>query len=170
MSLLPEWAPSIHPMIVHFPIALLFAAGVADLVSVAPGRLSWLRRTTVALYAAGAVAALIAMRSGQVAAGALQLPPAAQAILHDHEEWGERTVWYFGILALVRLVAMWRDHQVRLPLRAVLLALGLGGLLLVLETGEHGAQLVFQQGVGVRAQSGSAASPSSTATSARPAP
>ena len=32
MELVPEWAPNIHPMIVHFPIAILLAAIGADLL------------------------------------------------------------------------------------------------------------------------------------------
>jgi len=32
MELIPDWAPNIHPMIVHFPIAILLAAIGADLL------------------------------------------------------------------------------------------------------------------------------------------
>ena len=31
MELVPEWAPNIHPMIVHFPIAFIVGAIGADL-------------------------------------------------------------------------------------------------------------------------------------------
>ena len=32
MNLVPAWAPNIHPLLVHFPIALLYAAAAVDLV------------------------------------------------------------------------------------------------------------------------------------------
>ncbi|SVE05786.1 uncharacterized protein METZ01_LOCUS458640, partial [marine metagenome] len=34
MALLPSWAPNLHPLIVHFPIAVLTAAVVADLIDI----------------------------------------------------------------------------------------------------------------------------------------
>jgi uncharacterized membrane protein len=35
MNLVPDWAPNIHPLLVHFPIALLYAAIAVDLVGFA---------------------------------------------------------------------------------------------------------------------------------------
>ena len=34
MQLIPEWAPNIHPLIIHFPIALLLFAVFTDTLSV----------------------------------------------------------------------------------------------------------------------------------------
>ena len=38
--MLPEWLPNVHPLVVHFPIALLIVALVADVVAV-----MWRRQT-----------------------------------------------------------------------------------------------------------------------------
>lgn len=38
MNLVPEWAPNVHPLIVHFPIALLFAAVLVDAAALAVRR------------------------------------------------------------------------------------------------------------------------------------
>ena len=37
MNLVPDWAPNIHPLLVHFPIALLCAAEGAKVVVNDPG-------------------------------------------------------------------------------------------------------------------------------------
>ncbi|MCS3710001.1 putative membrane protein, partial [Salinibacter ruber] len=49
MELIPDWAPNIHPMIVHFPIALIVGALGADIFSLVLRRWEWLRPATVAL-------------------------------------------------------------------------------------------------------------------------
>jgi uncharacterized membrane protein len=38
MNLVPEWAPNVHPLVVHFPIALVIAAALADALALAVRR------------------------------------------------------------------------------------------------------------------------------------
>ena len=147
--MLPDWAPSWHPLVIHFPIALLFAAVGIDLVALGVRRASWLRRTAATLYVLGAVAAVAAWRTGEAAARGLQLPATTKELLSAHQEWGERTLWVFGILGIVRLAAEWRGLTARVSVHLPLFLAGALGLVVVNETGEHGGQLVYQHGVGV---------------------
>ena len=65
--MIPDWAPNIHPLIVHVPIALLVAAVVTDLLSVVMARRPALREAATWLYCAGAgtaVAAFMAAAKG----------------------------------------------------------------------------------------------------------
>ena len=39
MDIMPEWAPNVHPMLVHFPIALLCTAVLLDAVALEPAGL-----------------------------------------------------------------------------------------------------------------------------------
>lgn len=41
--MVPEWAPNAHPIVVHFPIALLVLAILADFLSVVLWRHTWLQ-------------------------------------------------------------------------------------------------------------------------------
>jgi uncharacterized membrane protein len=146
---LPAWAPNLHPAIVHFPIAWLIAAVVVDVISLMLRRTAWSATTATALYAGGAISAVVTYLSGRRAASAVLIPGMAQPIMVDHWNWATATTIYFGVLAAIRLAAIVRRRGVPVWLRATSAALGLGGLLLLFHTGEQGARLVYEHGVGV---------------------
>ncbi len=127
--------PHIHPLLVHFPIALLPAGAVALLGWLIRDRIKWL---VVALWIhvaalAGAVAALL---SGEDLKQDLAAEPMVKLLGHTHEEVGEWTVWTAAIL-LVAIVAsiVWHRRSVRRPgvpafwrLAVALLGLAVAGL------------------------------------------
>ncbi len=152
MNLVPEWAPNVHPLIVHFPIALLFAAALVDVVSLGIRlRYPTVRHAAVGLYVLGAMAAVVTFFTGRSASDGVDLPVTAVSAVNAHADWALWTVWVFGLYALVRLgVAFWKrsgDLAVHLPLALV----GVAALFLVQQTAERGAKLVFLYGVGVQA-------------------
>ncbi len=152
MDILPEWAPNVHPMLVHFPIALLCAAVLLDAVALAARKQAGLRIAAVLVYVLGAVGALASYLTGKNAADAFLLSGAANTALTDHADWATITVWFFGIYALVRLAVLWWDRDgKKVVVWVPLLLIGAGGLFLIYETAEHGAQMVFEHGVGVKA-------------------
>jgi len=151
--MLPDWAPSIHPLLVHFPIALLVTAVVLDGVGLLLRKVPGLRMAAVLIYTLGALGALASFFTGRMAADLVAPSGAANAVLTDHADWAEWTVWFFGIYALLRLGLLWVDRKGRMPawVSGVFFIVGAGGLFLVWETAEHGAQMVFEYGVGVQA-------------------
>ena len=146
---LPGWAPNLHPLIVHFPIAWLIAAVVVDLVSLVLPRLSWGGITATALYVAGAISALVAYFTGRQAAQSVLVPGMAQAIMVDHWNWALATTIYFAVLAAVRVLAALTRRHPPLWLRTASVGVALAGMLLLFHTGEQGGRLVFEHGVGV---------------------
>jgi uncharacterized membrane protein len=149
MSLVPDWAPNIHPLLVHFPIALLCAAVAVDVVGCAFRRNKPLRQLATLLYVLGTGAAVAAYLTGRAAAQTVWLPGMAQAVLKQHWDWALRTVWFFAGVTVVRLVLL-RPSR-REPSPAIVAALALAGLVgigLLVETGDRGGRLVYQHGVG----------------------
>lgn len=151
MELIPDWAPNVHPMFVHFPIALLGTAVLLDVVAILMRKQPGLRVGAVIVYVLGAVGALASYLTGKSAGDSFLLSGAASTALTDHADLGTATMWFFVIYALVRLGVLWWDREGKTAIWAVLLVIGAGGLFLVYETAEHGAQMVFQHGVGVQA-------------------
>lgn len=148
MSLLPEWAPNIHPMLVHFPIALLVTAGILNLAEILLPGDWWDERKTTVLYAAGVVSAIFVYFTGQEAADHVFLETAAQPVLTEHADLALWTVWYFAIYVLVRAVGHRLQWIKRKGIRLLMFAAVLPGLFLLYETGDHGAELVFGYGTG----------------------
>jgi uncharacterized membrane protein len=149
MNLVPDWAPNIHPLLVHFPIALLCAAAAADVVAWAFRRNRPLRQVATLLYVLGTCGAVAAYVTGRAASQIIWFPGMAQAVLRQHWDWALRTVWFFGIVTVVRLVLL-RPSR-RDPGHAIVAAFALVGLVgigLLLETGDRGGRLVYQHGVG----------------------
>lgn len=168
MDLLPDWAPNVHPLIVHFPVALLVTAVLLDLAGLLARKVEGLHVAAVALYVLGAVGALAAFLTGREAAESVALPAAANPVLTEHADWALYTVWFFGIYGLLRLGAVFLGSRLRIGVRVGLVLVGAAGLFLVYETAEHGGELVFAHGVGVAAVE--VADPLAAALAAGPAP
>ncbi len=151
MQLVPDWAPNVHPIIVHFPIAILFLAAAFDLFALILRKLNWLRIGAGVLYIIGGAAAIVTYFTGQDAVDSVKIPALAESAVGDHADWALRTVWFFGVYGIVRLIFLWRRLTQQRPVHLVIFVIGLVGLFLLFETGEHGAQLVFRYGIGVKA-------------------
>lgn len=154
MELIPEWAPSIHPMLVHFPIAILSIAILFDFISffLPKKQKWWSSEATAFLYGVGAVTAIIVYFTGQAAADIVFISAEAQTVLNTHADWALWTVWFYSIYALVRILAVWRiPPEYSRSLHVISFVLSLAGLFLLYQTGDNGARMVFEHGVGVQA-------------------
>src|SRR5258705_11756281 len=96
--------PNLHAAVVHFPIALLPAALLFDLVCLLRPTWTWLDRGAAAIYALAAAGAGAAYWAGNEAAGRLgSLESAARAILEEHEGLARWSLSPLSALAVLRL-------------------------------------------------------------------
>ena len=97
----------------------------------------------------GTGAAIAAYVTGRGASQTVWLPGMAQAVLGQHWDWALRTVWFFGVFTVVRLVVLRPSRREASPALVAAFALvGLVGIGVLLETGDRGGRLVYQHGVG----------------------
>jgi uncharacterized membrane protein len=139
-----------HPYVVHVVIGFLIAGVLLRLLWV-PRKWSWTGHSAAVLIVAGALAAVVAVRSGTDAHGPAERVPGARDAVVEHEEWGERTRNFFLVVAALELLALAVPSRQRF-LRYGAAALGAVGLFFIYETGEHGGALVYEYagGVGLR--------------------
>ena len=150
MSLIPAWAPNLHPLVVHFPIALLFTAAAVDLAGLLMPDSKPVRDTGTWLYIAGAATAVLAYFTGYTAAQAAALTAETEALVDAHADRAFAATWLFAFFASLRLAMSYLFHPGR-ALRIGAFVVAVAGLGALVQTALHGARLVFEQGLGVRA-------------------
>ncbi|MEQ8577984.1 MAG: DUF2231 domain-containing protein [Balneola sp.] len=150
MELIPEWAPNIHPMIVHFPIALFILAIIMDVAGYFLPESWWDEKKNLILYGLSGIAGIGTYFSGKEAADSVFIEAEAQNLLTEHADWAEYTVWFIALYALVRIgLYVWDKSDIK-PVRVGMTLLSFTGAVLLFQTSNRGAQMVYQYGVGVQ--------------------
>lgn len=143
----------IHPMLVHFPLALLPVAVSAQAITVAKGQSLFERSCTaqagfwlLALAAVGAIAAAI---FGDQALDIAREAGVPMAQMEGHEELGMLTAWLLVGMAALNAF-FYRKQSTSRPLSLAVLFGGIALLVLLFTTAWFGGQLVYDLGISVR--------------------
>lgn len=148
MDLLPGWAPNIHPVIIHFPIAIILLGVAMNFFSLFLPERWWDELKTTILYSLGTITAIGAYYTGTLAADSVFMPSGAQSVLNSHASWAWWTVWFMGAYILLRILLHFMGLMDRKNIRVMALIAVLPGIFFLYETGGHGAEMVFGYGVG----------------------
>jgi uncharacterized membrane protein len=147
--LIPSWAPNFHPLVIHFPIVLVIAAAVVDLVDVAFERSVWLKAATTTLYVTAALSLIVAYATGLQAASTVLVPGMAYPVITAHRQWALITMAYCIVIATLRLLVLRSTNGRSRRRRIALLGIGLVAVVLIQQTAERGARLVYEYGTGI---------------------
>jgi len=160
----------LHPLVVHFPIALLLVAPLFVLM----GAL-WPRRTglyflgcALILISVGTLAIFVSLSTGEASSKAIVQTPALASLIGQHEDLAETTAWVFLSLTAIFsaifyglvLVQKKGESPLARSLPLIYLVLYVAGAVLLVQTAHRGGQLVHEFGVHaeVSGQASSAAS------------
>jgi uncharacterized membrane protein len=136
---------------VHLPIGLLVTAIVADLVAMLRRDPSAIVTVSTGLYLVGTVTLVTAYLTGRSAAPEVYTPGMAQSVVVRHWDWALWCVWYFGLVTTSRVGLRLATDMPRRIITVGLAVAGLIGLIVLANTAELGARLVYEHGVGVAA-------------------
>ncbi|HEX7766048.1 MAG TPA: DUF2231 domain-containing protein [Nitrospira sp.] len=135
----------IHPMLVHFPIALLSAAVFFDLLR-AKWRPEDCRVASLYTLVLGFAGAALSVASGALAEDAAEHSAVPKRAIEIHEMLGFATFWVFAGLLGLRLATElgWIREQ-----RTVAMLLGIASVVVMLAASYYGGSLVYDYGAGV---------------------
>jgi uncharacterized membrane protein len=152
---MPTW-DGLHPLIIHFPIALLIVAPVLVLLGTfIKGRGRVFLISALVLMILGSLAAWFAVSTGEAASEYAERAGVAQAVLEEHEELAETTRAIFTVLTgvfAVMVVAplLFKKELARIivvPLNLAFLLFYSAGILLLVNTAHQGGRLVHEFGI-----------------------
>lgn len=153
---IPNW-PAIHPLLVHFPIALLLIAPLFVVIGALckPERGFPFLTVALILMALGTAGTFAAASSGEAAGELAGNVPQTKAVLEQHEELAEITQIAFSALTLIFAAIIFIPRLLkREPSRAIATALPLAFLMLyatgavsLANTAHQGGRLVHELGV-----------------------
>ncbi len=142
----------IHPMLVHFPIALLIVGFLAEATG-AIFKKEFFSKAAFYLLIIGTLGAVAAYLSGNIAGDGITETGTLKQALEIHESSAILTVWLVVATTLFR-VALVALKKFRGTLQWVAVALFLVSILSIARTGHYGGQLVFKHAAGVRLELG----------------
>ncbi len=135
---------NIHPLIVHFPIALLFAATLVYWMGFLARRDGW-QWSALWMLLLGVLGAAAAVASGLYSAPGVMLAPSVKsALLAMHERI------MIAVLALSALLALWASAGRPMPVRGrgVFLAALLVLCALIAKGADYGGRMVYDYNAG----------------------
>lgn len=138
----------LHPMIVHFPIALLIVGFLFEIAGAITKRESF-TQTAFYLIILGALGVIAAFITGDQAGSGITEEGALKQALENHEDAATLTIWIVSIAAAFR-IALVLLKKFKGVLKMVSLALFLIAVLAIARTGYYGGELVYKHAAGVQ--------------------
>ena len=138
----------LHPMIVHFPIALLIVGFLSDFVGLLTKR-DFFTQAGFYLFTLGALGVIAAFITGSQAGDGIVEEGALKEALENHEGAAELTIWVVSIATVFRITLFFLKKY-RGVLKMVSLALGLLAVMAIARTGYYGGELVYKHAAGVQ--------------------
>ena len=138
----------IHPMIVHFPIALLFVGLTADIVGMITKK-EFFSKAGFYLLILGTLGVIAGYISGDLAGDGVVEAGALGQALELHESAALLSLWFMVGTSLVRIAAVILNKYDGI-IKIIAFILFFIGVLSIARTGYLGGELVFKHAAGVQ--------------------
>ena len=137
----------LHPMIVHFPIALLFVGFLFDAIGIFSKK-EFFMRAGFYLLLLGAVGVVSAYLSGNYAGEGVSETGALKQALETHEDAATISLWLIVSAAVIRIVMVLLKKYTGI-FKWVAFFIFFLGIISIARTGSYGGELVYKHAAGV---------------------
>lgn len=172
---IPDWN-QLHPLIVHFPIALLLVAPLFVILGtvLAPQQGRPFLMSALIMMVIGTISLFVALETGDAASELVGETPQIKQVLEQHEKFAETTCILFSALTAIfahlvvlpKILKRELSRTLNLSLLAAFLILYGTGALFLVNTAHQGGRLVHQ--FNVHAQTAPSSQPATLQVSANP--
>lgn len=140
-------ATHLHAMVVHFPIALLLAGFLSELISLIFKK-PFFQQAGFYLLILGTIGTIASYFAGNAAGEGIEEGP-LEKVMELHEQAGTIALWLTVITAIVYLLIYFFKYK-KSWARIVSIFLFAGVISAIARTGYLGGQLVYKHGAGVQ--------------------
>ena len=137
--------PTIHPMVIHFTIAIIYLTTLAGLVGLFVKRDGFYPKAFFLLLTLSILATLAAGVAGVVSESYVAVPNNVRAMLETHKKYGELT----GVILVLAWGLQWLFGRKKSKVVFSALILCLVATVLVSITGFIGGSMVYDHGLGI---------------------
>jgi uncharacterized membrane protein len=172
---IPSW-DGLHPLIIHFPIALLIVAPLIVLIGIfLPEKGRAFMISAFILMLLGTIAAFIAVSTGSAAGELAERMNNVESVLEEHEELAETTRTVFAALTAIFGVIVFApmllkkelSRMIIIPLNLAFLLFYGSGVVLLMNTAHQGGRLVHEFGIRAMMSSTAQNNPGNTPTKSK---
>ncbi|MCS7230114.1 MAG: DUF2231 domain-containing protein [Candidatus Kryptonium sp.] len=137
----------LHPIFVHFPIALLTSYILFDILWMIFQK-DWLKNSALLILFLGLISVVPSLLSGEAAAENFEEVSQLKDLIESHETFAKLTGITF-LIAMILKVVLIRTGKFNFKTNLIVFAISLIGLFFLIQTGIKGGELVYKHGVGI---------------------
>ncbi len=139
---------NLHPLLVHFPIALFSLAFVFEIIEIF--KKESFKNSSFLVLIFAILCAILAVQTGNIDAQNLSLNGKAKEILEWHQSSANFSLFLLALVFMVKFYIVLKRGKSARILVLVLFALYLLGLIFIYRTAYLGTKLVFEYGLGTK--------------------
>lgn len=137
--------PTIHPMVIHFTIAIIYLACFVGLIGLFYRRGDFFQKAFFGLLFLGIVATLAAGIAGSISESYAHITKTIAPMIHDHARDGEIT----GVFMVIAFAIQFFRQRKRKCVSVLAFVFCLLATIMVSITGSIGGSMVYDHGLGI---------------------